>query len=56
MNLFEEIVSLNLPAVIVMDIEKRITDWLASGGKEDDPYIMQQLRYARNVSAARKSK
>ena len=30
-----------------MDIEKRITDWLASGGKETDPYIKQQVEYAK---------
>ena len=56
MNPFEEIVSLNLPAAILADIEKRITDWLASGGKDDDLYIEQQLRYARNVSTAIENK
>ncbi len=38
-----------LPMVVLQDINKRITDWLASGGKEDDPYIEQQLRFAQNV-------
>lgn len=36
-----------LPAIILTDIDKRIGDWLACGGKEDDPYIEQQLRYAK---------
>jgi hypothetical protein len=26
---------------------RRTGDWLASGGKEVDPYIYQQLRYAK---------
>lgn len=34
------------PTPVLEDINKRIGDWLASGGKEDDPYIEQQLRYA----------
>lgn len=34
---------------VLMDIDKRITDWMASGGKEGDPYIKQQLRYAQNI-------
>ena len=36
-----------LPIVILEDVYRRIGDWLASGGKEDDPYIEQQLRYAK---------
>lgn len=35
-----------LPPKVLMDIDKRIGDWLASGGKETDDYIKQQLRYA----------
>lgn len=35
-----------LPMPVLEDINKRIGDWLASGGKEDDPYVEQQLRYA----------
>lgn len=37
-----------LPIEAIKDINQRIGDWLASGGKEDDPYIHQQLRYARH--------
>lgn len=36
-----------LPLPVLMDINQRIGDWLASGGKESDPYIEQQLRFAR---------
>jgi hypothetical protein len=35
-----------LPLFVLQDIHKRIGDWLASGGSEEDPYIEQQLRYA----------
>nr|WP_187354096.1 DUF6877 family protein [Brevibacillus laterosporus] len=35
-----------LPLAVLEDIDKRIGDWLATGGKEDDPYIQQQLRFA----------
>jgi hypothetical protein len=38
-----------LPLVVLEDINKRITDWVSSGGEEDDPYIHQQLRFARRV-------
>lgn len=37
-----------LPAHVLQDIDKRISDWLASGGRETDPYIHQQLCYAEN--------
>lgn len=35
-----------LPLEVLEDINKRITDWLASGGQDSDPYIEQQLRFA----------
>lgn len=38
-----------LPPEVVKDIDKRVGDWLASGGGEDDPYIHQQLRYAEKI-------
>lgn len=45
----------NHVAVIVLtDVDSRITDWLSSGGKEDDPYIEQQVRYVENVALAYK--
>lgn len=45
----EDLLNAKLPAEVIKDIDKRITDWLAAGGKEDDPYIKQQFRYAENV-------
>ena len=38
-----------LPASVLRDIDKRITDYLASGGGIEDNYIKQQLRFAENV-------
>lgn len=45
----EEIMKIapQLPTAVLKDINNRIGDWLSSGGKEDDPYIEQQLRFAR---------
>ncbi|MEH6940795.1 DUF6877 family protein [Bacillus sp. JJ722] len=40
-------ISHHVPLEALQDINQRISDWIASGGKEDDPYIQQQLRYAR---------
>ena len=48
-NTIEDLLKAKLPVEVVRDIEKRITDWLASGGSEDDPYIKQQFRYAENI-------
>lgn len=46
----EQITSLSkhLPLEILTDINKRCTDWMSTGGKEDDAYIYQQLRFAKN--------
>lgn len=38
-----------LPIAALTDIDKRITDWLASGGNIEDGYIHQQFRYAENI-------
>lgn len=40
-----------LPRAVLEDIYRRIGDWLASGGSEDDPYIEHQLRYAERFLA-----
>lgn len=38
-----------IPTEALKDIEKRITDWLAAGGRMDDEYIKQQFRYAEKI-------
>lgn len=49
MTAMDEINSIahRLPRVVLEDINKRITDWVSTGGQPDDPYIHQQLRFAR---------
>ena len=42
-----EKISDHIPPAALQDINDRIGDHLAGGGKEDDLYIYQQLRYAR---------
>lgn len=39
-----------IPIEVLQDIDKRIGDWLASGGNREDPYIKQQFRYAERVA------
>ena len=43
-----------LPSWVVGDINRRISDWLSSGGKPDDPYIKQQYKFAENVINAQR--
>jgi len=43
-----------VPAVVLEDVMNRIKDWIVSGGKEDDPYIEQQLRFVERVAARSK--
>ncbi|WMJ79559.1 hypothetical protein RBU49_11730 [Clostridium sp. MB40-C1] len=45
-NSISDLDKYSIPSVVLEDINKRITDWLVAGGKEDDLYIKQQLRYA----------
>ncbi|RHW33538.1 DUF6877 family protein [Oceanobacillus profundus] len=47
-------ISDKLPLSVLKDIKQRIGDWLASGGNEDDPYIEQQLRFARRFVSLEK--
>nr|WP_167670356.1 DUF6877 family protein [Paenibacillus tianmuensis] len=48
-NPMQEILELSnqLPLEVLQDINQRIGDWLAMDGKDDDPYIEQQLRFAK---------
>ncbi|MEC6747350.1 hypothetical protein VXN63_02265 [Marinilactibacillus sp. XAAS-LB27] len=40
----------SLALAVSQDVDKRISDWLAvEGHKENDPYILQQVRFAENV-------
>ncbi|WP_342504231.1 DUF6877 family protein [Lysinibacillus sp. FSL L8-0126] len=45
-------IACELPISVLSDVKQRIGDWLASGGKETDPYIKQQLAYAQKVYQA----
>lgn len=42
-----------IPFAALQDIDKRIGDWLASGGNYEDGYIKQQFRYAENIINAK---
>ena len=38
-----------IPIEVLIDVDKRITDWKAAGGKDSDTYIQQQLKYLKRV-------
>lgn len=38
-----------IPIEVLIDVDKRITDWKAAGGKDSDTYIQNQLRYLKRV-------
>lgn len=38
-----------IPISVLQDVKSRISDWLASGGKETDPYIQRQIDYLKAV-------
>lgn len=48
-NPLDEILKISdqLPMAVLQDINQRIGDWLAMGGHSTDPYIEQQLKFAR---------
>lgn len=41
-----------IPIPVLQDVKSRISDWLASGGKETDPYIQRQINYLKAVERA----
>ena len=43
------VLNYNIPFHITEDVSRRVTDWIASGGNEDDGYIMQQVIYIKNI-------
>jgi len=47
-------IACELPLEVLSDVKQRIGDWLASGGKETDPYIKKQVAYAQKVYQALK--
>lgn len=53
MNYMDRITELapQIPIDVLEDVTNRIKDWVVSGGKEDDPYIEQQLRFVERVAA-----
>ena len=38
-----------IPLSVLQDVDKRISDWLAMGGKEVDSYIQRQIKYLKQV-------
>ena len=40
----------DISLIVLTDINKRISDWLASGGDSNAPYILQQVDYAKRIS------
>ena len=42
------VLNYDIPSHITEDVNRRVTDWIASGGNEDDSYIIQQVRYIRH--------
>lgn len=51
MQQIEELIT-EMPLPVLKDVQQRLTDWASSGGKEDDPYVEQQLRYMKHVRHA----
>ena len=38
-----------IPASVLQDVDNSIADWRAAGGKDNDQYVQQQLRYLKRV-------
>lgn len=41
-----------IPIATVSGAMKRIADWIAAGGKAEDPYIQRQLEYLKDIENA----
>lgn len=41
-----------IPIAAVEDVKNCVADWLASGGKPEDPYVQRQLQYPKNIEKA----
>lgn len=48
-DLFKAIGKYNVPTSVVLDVNSRIKDWLASGGNEQDNYILNQCKYVEKI-------
>lgn len=51
MQQIEELIT-EMPLPVLQDVRQRLGDWMLSGGKDDDPYVEQQLRYMKHVRHA----
>lgn len=40
----------HIPIEVLEDVSKRISDWIASGGKEEDEYIQRQIQYLERLA------
>lgn len=44
-----------IPIKVLQDVDRRIADWRAAGGKDSDTYIQNQLRYLKRVELMAKN-
>jgi len=51
MQQIEELIT-EMPLPVLQDVSQRLDDWMLSGGKDDGPYVEQQLRYMKHVRHA----
>lgn len=51
MQQIEELIA-EMPLPVLQDVRQRLDNWMLSGGKDDDPYVEQQLRYMKHVRHA----
>lgn len=38
-----------IPIKVLQDVDRRIADWKATGGKDSDAYIQNQLRHLKQI-------